>query len=120
MIGALVRMVEYVNDWGAYYEVSLEERDPVFDDSIIYGVNQDHFTLTVYSENGRVSKYWNARLLKDRTGYVRIACPREEKILHFNFFKWSAFFFCQSGMKELVMMPDSSRRAFTTLMREVK
>lgn len=114
-------MAEKVNVWNAYFEKDIEDRDPVLDDPIIYAVNHDHFTLTVYSPDGRVSKYWNARVLKDELGYCRIACPREKKILHFNWFNWSAFFFfCQAGMKELVMMPDSSRRTVTTLMKEVK
>lgn len=114
-------MAEKANVWNAYFEKDIEDRDPVLDDPIIYEVNHDHFTLTVYSPDGRVSKYWNARVLKDELGYVRIACPREKKILHFNWFKWSAFFFCQSGMKELVMMPDSSRRSTLTLTeKEVK
>lgn len=118
MIGALGLMA---NDWLAYYEKDIEDRAPVLDDPIIHAVNHDHFTLTVYSPDGRVSKYWNARVLKDELGYVRVACPREKKILHFNWFKWSAFFFCKSGMKELVMMPDSSRRSTLTLTeKEVK
>ena len=112
-------MAEKVNVWNSYFEKDIEDRDPVLDDPIIYEVNHDHFTLTVYSPDGRVSKYWNARVLKDELGYCRIACPREKKILYFNWFNWSAFF-CQSGMKELVMMPDSSCRTVTTLMREVK
>lgn len=114
-------MAEKANVWNAYFEKDIEDRDPVLDDPIIYEVNHDHFTLTVYSPDGRVSKYWNARVLKDELGYVRIACPREKKILHFNWFKWSAFFFCQSGMKELIMMPDTSRRSLLTLTeKEVK
>ena len=105
----------------AYFEKDIEDRDPELDDPIIYGVDVDHMTLTVHYDNGRVSKYWNARVLKDELGYVRIACPREKKILHFNWFKWSAFFFTQSGMKELVMMPDSSRQSLLTLTKkEVK
>ena len=115
-------MAEYVNDWDAYYELSLEERDPVFDDSIIYGVNQDHFTLTVYSENGRVSKYWNARLLKDRTGYVRIACPRDGKILCFAWFGWTSYMFSHDGLNELVFIPRTNSRLPSTLWntKEVK
>lgn len=103
------------NDWKAYFESPLSERDPVLDDPIIYKVNEDHFTLTVYSEEGRVTKYWNARVLKDEVGYVRIACPRDKKILHFNWFKWTAYYFIQSGMKELVMMPDVSKLNLTSL-----
>lgn len=113
-------MAEYENDWQAYFEKPLEESDPVLDDPIIYKVNEDHFTLTVYSEDGRVHKYWNARVLKDELGYVRVACPRDKKILHFNAFKWSAYFFVQSGLKNIVMMPDSSRRTITKLAKEVK
>ena len=104
----------------AYFEKSISEADPEIDDPIIYHVNEEHFTLTVYSESGRVSKYWNVRVLKDIMGYVRIACPRDKKILHFNCFKWSAYFFTQSGMKELVMVPDTNRRAITKLTKEVK
>lgn len=103
-----------------YFEKPISEADPEIDDPIIYHVNEEHFTLTVYSEGGRVSKYWNVRVLKDTMGYVRIACPREKKILHFNAFKWSAYFFTQSGMKELVMVPDSSKRTITKLTKEVK
>nr|DAF12202.1 MAG TPA: hypothetical protein [Caudoviricetes sp.] len=105
------------NKWNAYFETTLEERDPVFDDQIIYKVNADHFDLTVYGEDGRVNKYWNARVLRDEVGYVRIACPRDNKILHFNWFKWTVYYFIQSGMKELVLMPDSSKRILTNLPR---
>lgn len=103
-----------------YFEKPISEADPEIDDPIIYKVTEEHFTLTVYSEGGRVSKYWNVRVLKDRVGYVRIACPREKKILHFNAFKWSAYFFSQSGMKNLVMVPDSNKRTITNLTKEVK
>ena len=103
------------NDWKAYFESPLAESDPVLDDPIIYKVNEDHFTLTVYSEDGLVSKYWNTRVLRDEVGYVRIACPRDEKILHFNWFKWTAYYFIQSGMKELVMMPNLSKLNLTSL-----
>lgn len=99
----------------SYFEKPISEANPEIDDPIIYKVTEEHFTLTVYSEVGRVSKYWNVRVLKDTLGYVRVACPREKKILHFNFFEWSAFFFTQSGMKELVMMPDSRKRTITKL-----
>ena len=108
------------NDWQSYFEKSIDESDPVLDDPIIYKVTEDHFTLTVYSEDGRVNKYWNARVLKDEVGYVRIACPRDKKILHFNGFKWSAFFFVQSGLKQLVLMPDKARRSYLTLTKEAK
>lgn len=101
-----------------YIEKPLEERIPELDDPIIYGVDQKHVTLTVYSSEGRVTKYWNARILKDELGYVRIACPRDEKILYFNWFRWSAYFFFQSGMEELVMMPDTSRRSLLTLTKK--
>lgn len=113
MIGVLVSMAD--NDWKAYFERPLNESDSVLDDPIIYKVNEDHFTLTVYSEEGRVTKYWNARVLKDEVGYVRIACPRDNKILHFNWFKWTAYYFIQSGMKELVMMPNLSKLNLTSL-----
>lgn len=103
------------NDWKAYFERPLAESDQVLDDPIIYKVNEDHFTLTVYSEEGRVTKYWNARILKDEVGYVRIACPRDKKILHFNWFKWTAYYFIQSGMKELVLMPNLSKLNLTSL-----
>lgn len=104
----------------AYFEKPLSEADSEIDDPVIYHVTEDHFTLTVYSEGGRVSKYWNARILKDEVGYVRIACPREKKILHFNWFKWSAFFFVQSGIKELVLMPEGRRKSCLSLTKEVK
>lgn len=104
----------------AYFEKPISDADPEIDDPIIYKVNEEHFTLTVYSEFGRISKYWNVRVLRDKLGYVRIACPREKKILHFNAFKWSAYFFTQSGMKNLVMVPDSNKRTITNLTKEVK
>ena len=113
MIGVSTSMAD--NDWKAYFERPLAESDPVLDDPIVYKVNEDHFTLTVYSEEGRVAKYWNARVLKDEVGYVRIACPRDKKILHFNWFKWTAYYFIQSGMKELVMMPNLSKLNMTSL-----
>ena len=40
-----------------YIEKPLEDRIPELDDPIIYGVNQQHVTLTVYSKDGRVHKY---------------------------------------------------------------
>ena len=113
MIGVSTSMAD--KDWKAYFERPLAESDPVLDDPIIYKVNEDHFTLTVYSEEGGVTKYWNARVLKDEVGYVRIACPRDKKILHFNWFKWTAYYFIQSGMKELVMMPNLSKLNLTSL-----
>lgn len=118
MIGISMSTTE--NKWDAYLETPLEESDPALDDPIIYKSDGDHFTLTVYSPEGQVNKYWNARILKDELGYVRVACPRDKKILHFNAFKWSAYFFVQSGLKNLVMMPDSSRRTITKLTKEVK
>lgn len=104
----------------SYFEKPIAEANPEIDDPIIYNMTEDHFTLTVYSEGGIVSKYWNARVLKDEVGYVRIACPREKKILHFNWFKWSAFFFVQSGIKELVLMPEVRRKSCLSLTKEVK
>lgn len=104
----------------AYFEKPISEADPEVDDPIIYKVNEEHFTLTVYSEGGRVSKYWNARVLKDELGYIRVACPRDKKILHFNAFTWSAYFFVQSGLKNLVMVPDLNKRTITNLTKEVK
>ena len=59
--GTETTMAEYVNQWESYKELSIEnDRDPVLDDPVIYGVNVKHFTLTVYSPDGRVKKYWNA------------------------------------------------------------
>ena len=114
-------MAEYVNQWESYKELSIEkDRDPVLDDPIIYGNNIKKFTVTVYSPEGRVSKYWNARILKDLTGYCRIACPRDGKILNFNWFNWTVYMFSQSGMNELVFMPDSGKRTVTSLSKEVK
>lgn len=120
-------MAEYENQWGPYKEHSIEkDRDPVLDDPIIYGVNVKHFTLTVYSTEGRVSKYWNARILKDQVGYCRVACPREKKILCFNWVNWTAYMFSHDGLNELVFMPDSRRRTVSQLsfdhvpMKEVK
>lgn len=119
MIGALAQMAE--NKWLAYSEGSIEkDRDPVLDDLIIYGVNVQNFAVTVYSPDGRVKKYWNARILKDLTGYCRIACPRDGKILNFNWFEWTAYMFSRYGLNELVMMPDFSRKTITQLGEEVK
>lgn len=112
-------MVE--NKWAAYSEGSIEEdRDPILDDPIIYGVNIPSFAVTVYSPDGRVKKYWNARILKDLTGYCRIACPRDGKILCFNWFEWTAYMFSQSGMNELVFMPNSGKRNVSSLSKEVR
>ena len=113
-------MAEHVNRWDPYGELSIEtDRDPVFDDPIIYGNDVQHFTVTVYSQEGRVSKYWNARVLRDMLGYCRIACPRDGKILKFNWTDWTVYMFTQSGMNELVFMPDSGKRTITKLMKEV-
>lgn len=107
--------------WDVYFEQSIEkDRDPGIDDRFIYGVDVKHFTVTVYSPDGRVQKYWNARILKDKLGYCRIACPRDDKILNFNWFEWTAYMFSQSGMNELVFMPDSGIRNVTGLSKEVK
>ena len=108
------------NHWKPYFETPLDESDPALDDPIIYKSDGDHFTLTVYSPEGQVNKYWNARVLVDEVGYCRIACPRDKKILHFYILKWSAYFFVQSGSKNLVMMPFSAKRTFTSITKEVK
>lgn len=116
MIGALGPMAEFVNTWDPYKELSIEkDRDPVTDDELIYGNNVKHFTLTVYSPEGRVSKYWNARILKDQVGNCRVACPREGKILCFNWLNWTAYMFSHDGMNELVFMPDSRLRIVSQL-----
>lgn len=109
-------MTERATRWDPYNELSIEkDRNPVADDEIIYGNNVKHFTLTVYSPEGRVSKYWNARILKDQVGYCRVACPREGKILCFDWFDWTAYMFSHDGMNELVFMPDSRRRTVSQL-----
>lgn len=109
-------MADLINSWLPYQELSIDkDRDPVLDDLIIYGNHVKHFTLTVYSPEGRVSKYWNARILKDQVGYCRVACPREEKILCFNWVNWTAYMFTHDGMNELVFMPDSRRRTVSQL-----
>lgn len=109
-------MAEFVNTWDPYKELSIEkDRDPVTDDELIYGNDVKHFTLTVYSPEGRVSKYWNARILKDHVGNCRVACPREGKILCFNWLRWNAYMFSHDGMNELVFMPDSRRRIVSQL-----
>lgn len=114
-------MADLINSWLPYQELSIEnDRDPVTDDEIIYGNHVKHFTLTVYSPEGRVNKYWNARILKDQVGYCRVACPRENKILNFNWFNWTVYMFSQSGMNELVFMPDLGKRTVTSLSKEVK
>lgn len=52
-------MADLVNSGLPYQELSIEkDRDPVTDDEIIYESNIKHFTLTVYSPEGRVNKYW--------------------------------------------------------------
>lgn len=112
-------MVEFVNRWDPYAEVPIEtHRDPVKDDNLIYGVNVKHFTVTVYSQDGRVNKYWNARILKDDLGYCRIACPRDGKILCFNWVHWTAYMFTHDGLNELVFMPGSSRKTISRLYHE--
>lgn len=109
-------MADLINSWLPYQELSIEkDRDPVTDDEIIYGSNVKHFTLTVYSPEGRVSKYWNARILKDQAGYCRVACPREKKILCFNWVNWTAYMFSHEGLNELVFMPDARRRTVSQL-----
>lgn len=109
-------MAEYENQWESYKELSIEnDRDTVLDDPIIYGVNVKHFTLTIYSPEGRVSKYWNARILQDQLGRCRIACPREGKILCFDWFKWTAYMFSHDGLNELVFMPRTNSRLPSTL-----
>lgn len=115
-------MVEFVNRWDPYAEVPIEtHRDPVKDDHLIYGVNVPHFTVTVYSPDGRVNKYWNARILEDMLGYCRIACPRDSKILKFKWSDWSVYMFTHDGLNELVFMPDSGRKIITQLFeKEVK
>lgn len=126
-IGVFGLMTDLINSWLPYQELSIEnDRDPVTDDEIIYGSNVKHFTLTVYSPEGRVNKYWNARILKDQVGYCRVACPREKKILCFNWVNWTAYMFSHDGLNELVFMPDSRRRTVSQLsfdhvpMKEVK
>lgn len=115
-------MAELVNSWLPYQELSIEnDRDPVLDDHIVYGNDITHFALTVYSQEGRVSKYWNARILKDRVGYCLVACPRDGKILCFNWLNWTAYMFSHDGLNELVFMPDSNRKTIAQLFKkEVK
>lgn len=114
-------MEEFANRWDPYSEVTIDaDRDPVLDDPIIYGVTVPQYTVTVYHPNGDVLKYWNARILKDLLGYARIACPRDNKILKFNWIDWTVYLFTKSGMNELVFMPDSSKKTVTTLLKEVK
>ena len=109
-------MAEYVNQWESYKELPIEnDRDPVLDNPIIYGVNVKHFTLTVYSPEGRVNKYWNARILKDQVGRCRIACPRDGKILCFAWFEWTSYMFSHDGLNELVFMPRMNSRLPSTL-----
>ena len=123
MIGMEHLMAGYENRWDPYTEQSIEQdRDPVLDDPIIYGVNVKHFTLTVYSHNGRVSKYWNARILQDQLGRCRIACPRDGKILCFAWFEWTSYMFSHDGLNELVFMPRTNSRLPSTLWntKEVK
>ena len=112
-------MAEHATRWDPYKELSIEkDRDPVTDDELIYGNNVNHFTLTVYSQDGRVNKYWNARILKDDLGRCRIACPREGKILCFSWFDWDAHMFTHDGLNELVFMPGSSRKTISRLYYE--
>lgn len=120
-------MAEFENKWYPYLEQYIEkDLDPVTDDELIYGNHVKHFTLTVYSPEGRVSKYWNARILQDRFGFCRIACPREGKILCFNWLNWTVYMFSHDGINEMVFMPDSRRRTVSQLsfdhvpMKEVK
>ena len=119
MSGTKTMMAE--RSWDPYFEGSIEkDRDPVLDDPIIYGNDVKHLNVTVYSQTGRVQKYWNARILKDLCGYCRIACPRDGKILNFNWFEWKVYMFSQSGMNELIFMPDSGIHNVASLSKEVK
>lgn len=112
-------MADLINSGLPYQELSIEkDRDPVLDDEMIYGNNVKHFTVTVYSQDGRVNKYWNARILKDDLGYCRIACPRDGKILCFNWVHWTAYMFTHDGLNELVFMPGSSRKTISRLYHE--
>ena len=114
-------MAEFENRWDPYTEVPIEtDRDPVLDDHIIWGNDVKHFALTVYSPDGRVKRYYNARILKDLLGYCRIACPRDGLILKFNWFNWTAYMFSQSGLNQLVFMPDSRVSSVTKLGEGVK
>ena len=109
-------MADLINSWLPYQELSIEnDRDPVTDDEIIYGSNVKHFTLTVYSPEGRVNKYWNARVLQDQLGRCRIACPREGRILCFAWFEWTSYMFSHDGLNELVFMPRTNSRLPSTL-----
>ena len=113
-------MAEEGRERMSYFEDGLENHDPRIEGPMIYGVNHEHFTLTVYSEDGSVNKYWNVRILKDEIGYCRIACPRDDKILNFNWFEWTAYFFIRSGMKELILLPNKGKRAVMSLSEGVK
>ena len=109
-------MAGHETRWDSYNELSIEkDRDPVTDDELIYGNNVKNFTLTVYSHDGRVSKYWNTRILPDQVGNCRIACPRDGKILCFAWFEWTSYMFSHDGMNELVFMPKSHSRVPSSL-----
>lgn len=109
-------MADMFIGWLPYQELSIDkDRDPVLDDPIIYGNDVRHFTVTVYSTDGRVKKYWNARVLKDDMGYCRVACPRDGKILCFNWVHWTAYMFAHEGLNNLVFMPGNNRKTITQL-----
>ena len=109
-------MADLFSGWLPYRELSIDkDRDPVLDDPIIYGNDVRHFTVTVHSTDGRVKKYWNARVLKDDMGYCRVACPRDGKILCFNWVHWTAYMFTHEGLNDLVFMPGHNRKTITQL-----
>lgn len=109
-------MADLFSGWLPYQELSIDkDRDPVLDDPIIYGNDVRHFTVTVYSTDGRVKKYWNARVLKDGMGYCRVACPRDGKILCFNWVHWTVYMFTHEGLNDLVFMPWNNRKTIKQL-----
>lgn len=64
-------------------------------------------TLTVYEPDGDVHKYFAIRVLPDRLGQAQIEAPRDKKVLTFNYFRWTFYFFVHTGHTEIVAMPKN-------------
>lgn len=102
------------NDWQASIETDISKLS-LEDSRIAYNTTREKINLTVYELDGVVNKYWNVGVLPDELGYVRLACPRDGKVLWFNWFKWSAYYFVHTGHTELVLMPRARGKTMLSL-----
>lgn len=64
-------------------------------------------TLTVYEPDGDVHKYFAIRVLPDRLGQAQIEAPRDKKVLTFNYFRWTFYYFVHTGHTDIVAMPKN-------------